>query len=208
MPMSRKRCRAATASVACNDDSTRWPVRRPGRRFGRLDVADLADQDDIGVLAQDRPEAVREADAGQLVGLDLVDDGKTYSTGSSMVTMLRTARRARGARRTGWWSCRCRWGPAQSTMPNGERTIRSYWFVGIRGHAELGQLEQRPALVENPHDALLAPDRRDGRDPDVSSRPSTSGANWPSWARRRSTMFMPAMILTRLTRAPAMVLGR
>ena len=26
MPMSRKRCRAATESVACRDDSTKWPV--------------------------------------------------------------------------------------------------------------------------------------------------------------------------------------
>ena len=38
-------------------------------------------------------------------------------------------------------------------------------------------------------------------------RSSTSVANWPSWARRRSTMFMLARILTRLTRAPAIEIG-
>ena len=39
----------------------------------RLDVADLADEDDVGVLAQDRLEAGGEGEAGLLVGLDLVD---------------------------------------------------------------------------------------------------------------------------------------
>ncbi len=47
---------------------------------GRLDrdlrglaVADLSDQDDVGVLPEDGPEAVREGDVGQLVDLALVD---------------------------------------------------------------------------------------------------------------------------------------
>ena len=40
---------------------------------GRLDVADLADEDHVGVLAQDRLETVGERDAGLLVDLDLVD---------------------------------------------------------------------------------------------------------------------------------------
>ena len=34
-----------------------------------------------------------------------------------------------------------------------------------------------------------------------SARPSTSVANWPSWGRRRSTMFIPAWILILLTTA-------
>jgi hypothetical protein len=40
---------------------------------GGLDVADLADEDDVGVLAQDRLQAAGEGDAGLLVDLDLVD---------------------------------------------------------------------------------------------------------------------------------------
>jgi hypothetical protein len=42
----------------------------------RLGVADLADEDDVGVLAEDRAEAVGEGDAGLLVDLDLVDRGE------------------------------------------------------------------------------------------------------------------------------------
>ena len=37
-----------------------------------------------------------------------------------------------------------------------------------------------------------------------TSLPSISVRSWPSWGRRRSTMFMPAMILMRLTRPTPM----
>ena len=40
-----------------------------------------------------------------------------------------------------------------------------------------------------------------------SSRPSITVANWPSWDRRRSTMFIPAMILMRLTSVGPMAAG-
>ena len=40
---------------------------------GRLDVADLADQDHVGVLAQDGLEPGGEGEPGLVVGLDLVD---------------------------------------------------------------------------------------------------------------------------------------
>ena len=50
----------------------------PGERrlhgdLGRLAIADLSDQDDVGILAQDRPQPVGEADVGQFVDLALVD---------------------------------------------------------------------------------------------------------------------------------------
>ena len=43
------------------------------RDLGRLPVADLAHEDDVWVLAEDRPQAVGERDVGQLVDLALVD---------------------------------------------------------------------------------------------------------------------------------------
>ena len=39
----------------------------------RLDVSNLAHQDDIRVLAKDRLETGREVQASLLVGLDLID---------------------------------------------------------------------------------------------------------------------------------------
>ena len=47
--------------------------RRLDGDAGGLDVSDLADEDDIGVLAQDRPQPGREGEARLLVRLDLVD---------------------------------------------------------------------------------------------------------------------------------------
>ena len=58
-------------------------------------------------------------------------------------------------------------GPAQITMPYGERMQRAVALGDVRRHAELLELEERPALVEQPHDDLLAADDRGGRDPDV-----------------------------------------
>ena len=45
---------APAASLVCSVESTRWPVRRglDGDLRG-LEVANLADHDDVGVLAQD-----------------------------------------------------------------------------------------------------------------------------------------------------------
>ena len=60
-------------------------------------------------------------------------------------------------------------GPAHSTMPNGERTIWSYWVWVSRGMPELAQLVQRPALVQDPHHALLAEHGGHRRDPDVDA---------------------------------------
>ena len=40
-------------------------------------------------------------------------------------------------------------------------------LVRVGGHAELAQAEDRAGLVEDPHDALLAPDGGDGGHPDV-----------------------------------------
>ena len=58
------------------------------------------------------------------------------------------------------------------------------------------------------HD-LLAPDRRRCVATRMStSRPSISMLIWPSCGRRRSTMFMPARILIRLTSAGPMDAGQ
>ena len=42
----------------------------------RLRVADLADHDDVRILAQDRPKTLREREAGLGIGLSLIDAGQ------------------------------------------------------------------------------------------------------------------------------------
>jgi len=53
-----------------------------------LSVADFAEQDDVGVLPQDRSQRAGERQLDLFVDLRLVDAGIWYSTGSSMVMML------------------------------------------------------------------------------------------------------------------------
>ena len=48
---------------------------------GSLDISDLPDENDVGVLSQDGAEACREGESGLLVRLDLIDAGEDYSTG-------------------------------------------------------------------------------------------------------------------------------
>ena len=91
MPMSSSRCSAddRVGGVQRRQHEVAGQRRLHGDPRG-LDVADLADQDDVGVLAQDRLEAAGEGDAGLLVDLDLVDRREQYSTGSSIVMTLRS----------------------------------------------------------------------------------------------------------------------
>ncbi len=77
--MSTRRVTAATASLVCRVVSTRWPVSEAlQRQLGGLRVADLADEDDVGVLAQDAAQAAGEGQAGALVHLHLRDAGDLH----------------------------------------------------------------------------------------------------------------------------------
>ena len=57
-PMSSRRVTAPAASLVWSVESTRWPVSAAWIAISRrLEVADLADHDDVRVLAQDRAQA-------------------------------------------------------------------------------------------------------------------------------------------------------
>ena len=93
--------------------------------------------------------------------------GKTYSTGSSIVITLRDSSAI---------SVRVAYsvvvlplpvGPAHSTMPKGRSHEGGVGVGCVLGHAELAQAEDGPCPVEEPHDALLAPDRGHGGDTHV-----------------------------------------
>ena len=64
---------APGASLVCSVEKTRWPVSDGlDGDLGRLQVADLADQDHVGVLAQDVAQAGGEGQADLGLHRDLV----------------------------------------------------------------------------------------------------------------------------------------
>ena len=91
MPMSRKRCSAAVASVACNDDNTRWPVSADCTAIRAVSTSRISPtrmtSGSWRRIAFSPPANVMSACS--LIWIWLID-GNTYSTGSSMVVMLRS----------------------------------------------------------------------------------------------------------------------
>ena len=168
MPISRSRKSALTASVACIEDRTRWPVIDAWTAISRgLPVAHLADQDHVGVLAQDRPQPEGEGEPGGRVDLGLVDvlervldrvlDGRHVERGT-VELVDRRVERGRLAAAGGS-------GHDDHPVARPEQPLVDGLDVG--GDAELGQAQDRPVAVEQAHDDLLAPDRAHRGDPDV-----------------------------------------
>ena len=90
MPMSRKRCRAAAESVACRDDSTKWPVSADCTAIRAVSTSRISPtRITSGSWRRiDRRPLAKVIPAWSLVWIWLMV-GKTYSTGSSIVMMLR-----------------------------------------------------------------------------------------------------------------------
>jgi hypothetical protein len=63
-------------------------LRRLDGDVGGLQVADLADHDDVRILPQERLQRGRKGQAGLVVDVDLVDAGQVDLGGSSAVAML------------------------------------------------------------------------------------------------------------------------
>jgi hypothetical protein len=62
-PRSFIRLTAPTASLVCSVESTRWPVSAAWMAFSAVSrVADLADHDDVRILAEDVAEGVGEVE--------------------------------------------------------------------------------------------------------------------------------------------------
>ena len=129
----------------------------------RLDVADLTDEDRVGILTQDRLEPIGEGHAGQLVDLDLVDRGKDvfdrvldrHDVDLFAVDRGEGRVEGRGLARTG----RPR-ADHHAVRRSNEPFVHRARFVR---HAELLQRQQRARAVEEPQDALLAEHRRGRR---------------------------------------------
>ena len=74
MPMLTSRLMLLGASLVCSVESTRWPVSAALTAMRRrLAVADFADEDDVRVLPQERPQDAGEVRPMLLAHLHLVD---------------------------------------------------------------------------------------------------------------------------------------
>ena len=126
------------------------------RDASRLDVADLADEDRVGVLAQDRAQTVGERDARLLVRLDLVDRGEEILDGildRDDVDAVVVDRRHRGVQRRRL----ARSGRSRADHHAERRTDElAEVSEGVVEHPELFQADERPASVEEPEYAFLA----------------------------------------------------
>ena len=90
MPMSRKRCSADTESVACSDDSTRWPVRADCTAMRAVSTSRISPTriTSGSCRKMERSPVANVSPACSFVWIWLML-GKTYSTGSSIVITLR-----------------------------------------------------------------------------------------------------------------------
>jgi hypothetical protein len=106
--MSTSRAIALTASLVWSVENTEMAGEGGlDRDLRRLAITDLADEDDVGILAHDRAQRRAEGETGTLVHLDLHDAGQAILDG--ILDRDRRSRRApapRAARHRASWSCR------------------------------------------------------------------------------------------------------
>ena len=167
---------------------------------GGLDVADLADEDDVGVLAQDRLEAVGEGEAGLLVDLDLVDRREDvldrvldrHDVAVGVVDLGERGVERRGLAAAGRAGADHH-AERRAHDPRERSRVSSRHAELVRAGRAAGSCRAAAARTFSPQIVAVVATRTS------SARPSTSMLNWPSCGRRRSTMFMSAMILMRLT---------
>ncbi len=132
-----------------------------------VDVSDLADEDRVGVLAQNRAKPVGERDAGLLVDPDLVDvleDVLDRVFDRHDIALVVVDRGERGVERRGL--------PRTGRTRADDHAVRraDQLLVALEcagSHPELREIEERARLVEQPQHALLAEYRRGRRHADV-----------------------------------------
>ena len=158
MPMSMNRCSADVASVACSDDIDEVTGERGLHRDARgLDVTDLADEDRVGVLAEDRTQPGGERHARRLVDLDLVDrredvlDRVLDRHDVDVVVVDLGERRVQRGRLPGAGRARADHHAVRRADEVGSTSRRSRATCRAAASSSNG-----PRLVEDPHHALLA----------------------------------------------------
>ena len=128
--------------------------------FRRLEVADLAHHDDVGVLAEEAAEGGREVQADVLVHLHLVDAGEVefhrVFRGADVVGGLVQF----GERRVERGGLAGSGGPGHQHHPVGPVDVLLEGLEGLGIEAELGHVQLETGLVEEAEHHLLAEQRR------------------------------------------------
>src|SRR5262249_32174349 len=141
--------------------------RRLNRAFSGFVVADFADEDHVGVVTQNAAQAGGEGQTDLRVHLDLADafvvifdgifDGDDLDRlALDLVEAAVERGRFAGAGRA-------------SDQDDAVRQIDELpeHVVGVGQHADVGEVEDHAALVEQTHDDAFAVDHRDDRDANV-----------------------------------------
>ena len=141
---------------------------------GRLVVADLADQHDVGVRAQDRAQRAGEGQAGLGVGLHLVDAGqavlhRVLDRDHVDVLLVEDVERGVERRRLARPG---RTGHQDHPVGLGVRRLEPREVAGTE--PQVGQAEPGVGVVEHTRDDLLPPHRRQRRHTQVDRLPEVA----------------------------------
>src|SRR4029077_19974568 len=142
-------------------------VGRLSDNLGDLGIADLADHDDVGILAEERPQDLRKRVAGLAVHRNLGDAGHhpldrvldADDVGLPGAEVAKGGVEGGRLARAGWA------GHEYQAVGAGERLAQAY--RGLRIVAQLIERLQRALAVDDPHHDFLAVDGRQRRQPDV-----------------------------------------
>ena len=169
MPMSRNRCSAAVASVACSDDSTRWPVSADCTAMRAVSTSRISPtRMTSGSWRRIALRPPDERDVGLLVDLDLVDRREhVLDRVFDRHDVAFGVCRSRSAPRRAWWSCRCRSGRRRSPCRTG---------TGSAGRSRPASRADMPSRSSSKQRTAACRAR--------AARPSRP-RSWPWWRRVR-----------------------
>jgi hypothetical protein len=204
MRISSRRATQLTRCRWCGVcDSTRCPVSAARTAISAVSaVADLADQDDVGVVAEHGPKAVRRTRGRPRRG---PGSGRLpsswYSTGSSIVTILRPSLVGvgeRGVERGGFAGAG---GAGDQDEALGEQDQFPHGLLLLGVHAQLGEVEEEGVAAEDPQAdgfAVLGGDDRGAEivilglrlqgDTAVLRQPAFGDVRFPAMILRRETI--------------------
>ena len=143
---------------------------RLDRDLGGLDVADLADHHDVGVLAQDRPQDIGEGKADAGLDLDLIDSVQLIFDRvlDGQDLLVRTIQSDQGGIERRCLAASGRAGDQDDAVRQLEDLHQG--FQRVIADAQGGEVQRHALAVEHAHDHALAVHGRDRRHAQIDRR--------------------------------------